>query len=134
MNFTLPAFNAARHAVNDSTSLTEDRPITPDRRSSAASGVANEQAQTLTVTGVTQGAHGTVTFTGAGVTYTPAADYNGPDSFTYTVTDNGLTNGVADPKSDTATVNVTVTAVNDAPHAVNERSAARTGVEALSET
>ena len=25
--------------------------------------------------------------------YTPAANYNGPDSFTYTVTDNGTTNG-----------------------------------------
>ena len=27
------------------------------------------------------------------VTYTPAADFNGSDSFTYTVTDNGTTNG-----------------------------------------
>ena len=50
----------------------------------------------------------------------PAADYNGPDSFTYTITDDGTTNGVADPKTDTATVTFTVTEVNDAPTAVND--------------
>ena len=56
-----------------------------------------------------------ITNGGADVSYTPDADYNGPDSFTYTVTDDGTTNGVLDAKSDTATVNVTVTEVNDAP-------------------
>ena len=39
--------------------------------------------------------------------YTPFADFNGADSFTYTVTSDGAT--------ETATVNMTVTAVNDAP-------------------
>ena len=56
-----------------------------------------------------------ITNGGADVSYTPDADYNGPDSFTYTVTDDGTTNGVLDAKSDTATVNVTVTEVNDKP-------------------
>jgi hypothetical protein len=42
------------------------------------------------------------------VTYTPNANYFGPDSFTYTISDgNGGT--------DTATVSVTVTSVNDPP-------------------
>ena len=41
------------------------------------------------------------------VNYTPPADFNGDDSFTYTITD-----GFA---SATATVNLTVTAVNDPP-------------------
>jgi hypothetical protein len=44
----------------------------------------------------------------ATVTYTPAANYNGPDSFTYKTND-----GTAD--SNTATVAITVDAVNDAP-------------------
>ena len=47
---------------------------------------------------MTQGAHGTVTTDGTTTTYTPAADYNGPDSYTYTITDDGTTNGVADPR------------------------------------
>jgi FG-GAP-like repeat/Bacterial Ig domain/RTX calcium-binding nonapeptide repeat (4 copies) len=46
-------------------------------------------------------------------TYTPAANYNGPDSFTFTVTDGTAT-------SAPATVNITVTPVNDAPVAVND--------------
>src|SRR6202008_4310810 len=58
------------------------------------------------VTGVTQGAHGSVVNNGDGtVTYTPNADYNGSDSYTYTVTSGGVT--------ETATVNVTINAVAD---------------------
>ena len=54
-------------------------------------------------------ANGSVVDTGDGtITYTPNADFNGPDSFTYSVTDGVDT-------SNTATVTVTVNAVNDAP-------------------
>ena len=60
------------------------------------------------ITGITNGANGTVTYNGDGtVTYTPNPNFNGTDSFTYTVTSGGVT--------ETATVNVTVSAVNDAP-------------------
>ena len=44
----------------------------------------------------------------AKVTYTPAGNYNGSDSFTFIVTDGAL-------NSDSATVSITVTAVNDPP-------------------
>ena len=47
------------------------------------------------------------------ITYTPAANYTGADSFTYTVADGQ--GGTA-----TATVSVTVTPVNDAPVAAND--------------
>ncbi len=47
------------------------------------------------------------------VTYTPAADYNGTDSFTYTVKDSS--GGISKP----ATVTVTITAVNDPPTMVS---------------
>ena len=49
--------------------------------------IGPDAGETLTVTAVTQGAHGTVTFTATGVSYTPAANYFGPDSFTYTISD-----------------------------------------------
>lgn len=60
---------------------------------------------------------GTLSSNGTTLTYTPAANFNGADSFTVTVADDGTTNGAANSKSVTATVNVTVSEVNDAPTA-----------------
>src|SRR5205085_1376935 len=117
---TVTAVNDAPTADNDSDTVAEDAAVTFDQRKNDGTGPANESSQTLTVTAVGAASHGTVSFTGTSVTYTPAADYNGPDSFTYTITDNGTTNGAADPKSATATVNVTVTEVNDTPVAAND--------------
>ncbi|NIO76521.1 MAG: tandem-95 repeat protein, partial [Armatimonadetes bacterium] len=61
----------------------------------------------LTITAVTQPAHGTSAINGASVTYTPSADFSGTDFFTYTISDGTHTA--------TATVNVTVIAVDDSP-------------------
>jgi hypothetical protein len=63
----------------------------------------------LTVTGLTQPANGTASINPDDtVNYTPDLNFNGNDSFTYTIDDgNGGT--------DTAVVNVTVIAVNDPP-------------------
>src|SRR5207244_3538338 len=58
---------------------------------------------------VSSPAHGTLVFNSNGsFTYTPGANYNGPDSFSYKAND-----GAAD--SNTAVVSINVTAVNDAP-------------------
>src|SRR5262249_30637946 len=63
----------------------------------------------ISVVSFTQPAHGTVTVNPNGsYLYSPAANYNGADSFTYT-----LTNGNA--RASAATVNLTITAVNDPP-------------------
>jgi len=62
----------------------------------------------ITLLRVTAPAHGTAVIDGNGIRYQPAANYNGTDSFTYTITDN-------DGKTDTATVSVTVLPINDAP-------------------
>jgi hypothetical protein len=63
---------------------------------------------TLTYAIVTSPTHGSLTGTPPNVTYTPAANYNGSDSFTFKAND-----GTVD--SNTATVSITVSAVNDAP-------------------
>ncbi|MGA0595765.1 VCBS domain-containing protein [Enterovirga sp. CN4-39] len=60
--------------------------------------------------------HGSVAVSASGTfTYTPSADYSGPDSFSYTVADG---NG----GSATYTVALTVTGVNDAPTALADSS------------
>ena len=64
----------------------------------------------LTFTVTSGPAHGTLSGSGANLTYTPAANYNGPDSFTYVAND-GWTDSAA------ASVSLTVQAVNDAPAA-----------------
>jgi RHS repeat-associated protein len=57
---------------------------------------------------VTQPNHGTLTGTAPALTYVPAPDFNGLDSFTFAAND-GQTQSAA------ATVNITVTEVNDPP-------------------
>jgi hypothetical protein len=107
---TCAAANVAPDAVDDNASVAEDS------GANLIDVLANDtdaNGDTLTVTAVTQGAHGSVANNGTSVSYTPAANYFGPDSFTYTVDDG---NG----ESDTATVSVTVTNVNDPPVVAGE--------------
>jgi ABC-type thiamin/hydroxymethylpyrimidine transport system permease subunit len=93
---------AAADAVADAISTNEDTAQTIDVLANDAFGLG------AVVSGVTQGASGTVTFLpGGDVTYTPNADFNGADSFTYTVTSGAV--------NETATVNVVVDPVNDMP-------------------
>ena len=54
------------------------------------------------------------------VEFTPTANFNGAASFDYVTSDNGTTNGVADPKTDTGHVTFSVTEVNDAPVATDD--------------
>ncbi|HEX2972673.1 MAG TPA: Ig-like domain-containing protein, partial [Tepidisphaeraceae bacterium] len=68
----------------------------------------------LTAVVVTQPSHGTLTLNPDGsFTYTPQANFNGTDSFTYQAASDTNT-------STAATVTVTVNAVNDAPAATND--------------
>ncbi|TMF06026.1 MAG: hypothetical protein E6I38_10930, partial [Chloroflexi bacterium] len=62
----------------------------------------------------------------AGVTYTPASNYNGTDSFSYKVHDTGDGSSAA-LDSGTATVSITVTPVNDAPAASNDSATVAEG-------
>jgi CSLREA domain-containing protein len=72
-----------------------------------ASDVENNTPLTFTV--VDGPAHGTLTGTGSSRTYLPAANYVGPDSFTFKAADS------LGAESQVATVSINVTPFNDAP-------------------
>jgi VCBS repeat-containing protein len=110
---TVTSVNDAPVAVGESYAVLEDGTLTV-----AASGVLGNDTDTesspLTAVLVTGPANGTLTLNANGsFTYTPSANYNGSDSFTYKAND-----GAAD--SNIVTVNLTVSAVNDAPVAVTD--------------
>jgi RHS repeat-associated protein len=107
---TVNSVDDAPVAVNDTYLTTEDTPL-----SIAAVGVLTNDSdldgpalQAVLVSGPQYGA---LTLNADGsFLYTPAANYNGGDSFTYRV-NNGL-------QSNVATVSLTITAVNDPPKAL----------------
>ncbi len=71
-------------------------------------------ANTLTYSLVADVSNGSLTFNPDGTfSYSPDADFNGADSFTFHANDEGL-------DSNTATFNITVNAVNDAPECVSD--------------
>src|SRR5207247_1784016 len=110
---TVAPVNDAPVAVGDSYSATEDTPLTIAARGVLANDTDVENSA-LTAALVSGPAHGALVFNANGsFTYTPAANYNGLDSFTYKAND-----GAAD--SNVATVTITVAAVNDAPVAAGD--------------
>ncbi|MCB0033020.1 MAG: tandem-95 repeat protein, partial [Anaerolineales bacterium] len=72
----------------------------------------------LTITAAGPAANGAVAISGATITYTPNANFNGVDSFSYTISD-----GQA---SASATVTVFVNAINDDPPVANNDSGTTT--------
>jgi hypothetical protein len=69
---------------------------------------SDPDGEELTYNIITGPSHGSLSGTAPSMTYTPALNYNGPDSFTFKVND-----GKAD--SDQEKISITVLAVNDAP-------------------
>ncbi len=95
-------------ATDDSGSTTEDTPLNV-----LAPGLLGNDikaaSRTLSAVLVAKPAHGTVSVLASGAyTYTPTANYFGPDSFTYQASD-------GTQKSAAATVSLTVTPVADTP-------------------
>ncbi|MBW4616079.1 MAG: tandem-95 repeat protein [Desmonostoc vinosum HA7617-LM4] len=117
VNLTINPVNDAPVAVNDSASTNEDTPV----NISVLTNDSDADSDPLSIESFTNASNGTVTLndnaTPANTTddflvYTPNANFNGTDSFTYTIADgNGGTS--------TATVNLTINPVNDAPTLAN---------------
>ena len=96
-------------AVNDAP-VTKDRAESTDEDNSVALTLTSSDVEgdTVTYSIVSGASNGTASLLGNSVTYTPTANWNGTDTFTYKVND-----GTVD--SNTSTVTITVAAVNDAP-------------------
>ncbi|MGL4396067.1 MAG: Ig-like domain-containing protein, partial [Hyphomicrobium sp.] len=113
-SISVTAVNDAPVAAADTFTTAEDTHVTFDVRGNDSD--VDSAALTVTaINGTAIAAGGSVAITGGNVTlnangtltFTPAANWNGTPSFTYTVSDGALTS--------TASVSGTVTAVNDAP-------------------
>jgi outer membrane protein OmpA-like peptidoglycan-associated protein len=92
-------------AVDDSAT------VAPNSTSNPIDVLANDSdadGDTLTITNVSTPAHGSVVATGSNVGYTPAANYLGEDTFTYTISDGR--GGTA-----SATVHVTIESPDQPP-------------------
>lgn len=94
--------------ATSSLAVSNDTAQTDEDTAVSVSVLSNDGGANLSVSGVVAPANGTVVIESDNtITYTPDADYNGTDTFSYTVTD-----GLA---SLNGTVSVTVAAVNDVP-------------------
>jgi predicted extracellular nuclease len=100
LNLTAP--NVAPVAQDQSVSTPEDTPV------AIVLGASDANSDPLTYTIVQPPAHGTLSGTAPNLTYTPDANYNGADSFTFKANDGAVDSNVA-------TVSIDVTPVNDAP-------------------
>ncbi|MES2317286.1 MAG: retention module-containing protein, partial [Pseudomonadota bacterium] len=107
VNLTVGAVNDAPVAAPDVVAAVEDTALVI----APAALIANDvdvDGDTLTITSVQNAVNGTVALVNGNIVFTPAPNFNGPASFTYTVVDG---NGA----SATTTVNINVGPVNDAP-------------------
>lgn len=96
--------NVAPTANDDSMTILENEPgtITVLENDSDANG------DPITIIAVTQGTNGSVTHDNTSCTYTPATDFFGSDSFTYTISD-------GQGETDSATVTMTITEASNPP-------------------
>jgi VCBS repeat-containing protein len=101
--------DAAPVATGGSYEVHEDTTLVVGAAEGVLSGDADAENDPLTAVVATPPAHGTLSIAPNGsFTYTPAANYFGPDSFTYSTND-------GDQSSTPATITITVLAVNDSP-------------------
>ncbi|WP_294873064.1 cadherin-like domain-containing protein, partial [Sulfuricurvum sp. RIFCSPLOWO2_12_FULL_43_24] len=94
-------------AENDALSTPEDSSLTI-LPATLLSNDSDIDGNTLSIIGVQDATNGTVALVDGNIVFTPNTNYNGPASFTYTISD-------GQGGSDTATVNINVTPVNDTP-------------------
>ena len=106
LSIAVAVANNAPVANPDDATTDEDTPVIIN----VLANDSDADGDTLSISTFTQGGNGSVIDNPDGTfTYTPAADFNGEDSFTYFAND-----GIADSAT-AATVTITIDPVNDAP-------------------
>ncbi|MCB0032735.1 MAG: tandem-95 repeat protein, partial [Anaerolineales bacterium] len=108
---TVNAVNDAPIAIADTAVTDEDTPIILDL-------LANDSdvdSPSLIIDSVTQPTNGVVSHDGQTAIYTPTANFNGNDSFSYLITDGA-------GGSSTSVVTITVNPINDAPNALDDET------------
>ena len=114
VNLTVNPVNDAPVAVDDNYSIDEDIPLNVDALAGVLANDSDVDGDNLSVTVTEDVENGTLILNNDGsFDYTPNTNFNGVDSFAYTLSDG---NG----ETDTAIVNLTVNPVNDAPVAVDD--------------
>ncbi len=109
--------NQGPDAVDDGATVDEDDTVTID----VLTNDSDPEGGPLTVTSAGPAGNGTVSVNPDGtIDYTPDPDWNGTDTFTYTVCDEA-------GNCSTATVTVTVNSINDGPIARNDNGTVRAG-------
>ncbi|WP_315831151.1 VCBS domain-containing protein [Bradyrhizobium prioriisuperbiae] len=108
-NITINVTNVAPVAATDSYTVAEDTPLNVPAATGVLANDSDVAGGALSAVLVTGPAHGTLTLNADGsFSYQAAANYAGPDSFTYKANDGSL-------NSAPVTVNLTVTPVSDGP-------------------
>jgi VCBS repeat-containing protein len=121
VSITVNPVNDAPVAIGELFTLPEDTTLTIGAGQSLLTNDTDVDSASLTVSGLTTPVSGTLALNPDGtLSYTPAANFFGTDSFTYVVND-GSTN------SNTATVTLNITAVGDAPTAFADAVSATNG-------
>ena len=120
VSITVTSANDPPTAVNDSASVAEGGTLSVNASTLLAND-SDPEAATLSITTVSNAVNGAVSLSEdkATATYTHDGSETTSGSFTYTVSDGSATS--------TATVNITVTPVNDPPTAVNDSASVAEG-------
>jgi LysM repeat protein len=121
-NFNIASVNDAPIVSNESATIAEDNSFSTTAASLLQNDTDVETPGSLAVSSVWGASHGTVGMSGNSIVFAPDANYNGPASFNYTVTDGegGVSYG---------SVSLNVTPVNDVPIVNGEAlSGARSGI------
>ena len=116
VRFTTAADNISPTALDDTIVTNEDVAVTIP----VLINDGDADGDPLTITAITQGLNGVVTTNGHVITYTPALNYYGADSFSYTISDGR-------GGSASATVRVQVDPINDAPIAQDDSATTYAG-------